>query len=193
MESAAKLFARRGLRETSIDDVAEEAGFSKGAFYAHFKSKEELFLAMLDDRFAERLAELEDALASDEPPEQQAHKAGADYARHISADLEWERLFFEFAAYALRNEDFRQELLTRYAAIRARMLDLYQRRAARVQFVSPVPLEEVVLMTCAMTDGFALNRLLESGMVEDDIYSRMLAIFFTGLVAMGSEGSEGAG
>ena len=54
MQSAANVFAQRGLQQASIDEVAEDAGFTKGAFYANFKSKEELFLAMLDERFAER-------------------------------------------------------------------------------------------------------------------------------------------
>ena len=56
MESAARVFKRRGLEGASIDEVASDAGFTKGAFYANFKSKEELFLAMLDQRFAERVA-----------------------------------------------------------------------------------------------------------------------------------------
>src|ERR1700679_3861070 len=55
MRSAAKLFAQRGFRDASIDDVAEDAGFTKGAFYANFASKEELFLAMLDEHFARRV------------------------------------------------------------------------------------------------------------------------------------------
>src|ERR671930_1297178 len=70
MRAAAKVFAKRGLQQASIDEVAEEAGYTKGAFYANFKNKEELFLAMLDERFAERLAEVERAAATDEAPEQ---------------------------------------------------------------------------------------------------------------------------
>src|SRR6202022_1842014 len=72
MKSAARVFARRGLQHASIDEVAEDAGFTKGAFYANFKSKEELFLAMLDERFAERLAEIDHAIEGDEEPEVQA-------------------------------------------------------------------------------------------------------------------------
>ena len=63
MQSAARVFTRRGLQQASIDEVAEDAGFTKGAFYANFKSKEELFLVMLDDRFAEALERLERMLA----------------------------------------------------------------------------------------------------------------------------------
>jgi AcrR family transcriptional regulator len=48
LESAAKLFSNNGYNKASVDDICEEAGISKGAFYHHFKSKQELFLALLD-------------------------------------------------------------------------------------------------------------------------------------------------
>src|ERR1700736_3807882 len=109
MHSAAKVFARRGLQQASIDEVAEDAGFTKGAFYANFKNKEELFLAMLDERFAERVEDIEQAIADEGSTVQKARRGGDLFVQSLRADLEWERLFFEFSAYAARDEDFRQE------------------------------------------------------------------------------------
>jgi AcrR family transcriptional regulator len=48
IESAIKLFSARGFNAARVDDICAEAGISKGAFYHHFKSKQELFLALLD-------------------------------------------------------------------------------------------------------------------------------------------------
>ncbi|NTU54766.1 MAG: TetR/AcrR family transcriptional regulator [Anaerolineales bacterium] len=48
MDSAIKLFSSMGYNKASVDDICAEAGISKGAFYHHFKSKQELFLALLD-------------------------------------------------------------------------------------------------------------------------------------------------
>jgi AcrR family transcriptional regulator len=48
MEASIRLFSARGFNTASVDDICEEAGASKGAFYHHFKSKLELFLALLD-------------------------------------------------------------------------------------------------------------------------------------------------
>lgn len=48
IESAIKLFSTRGFNAASVEDICKEAGISKGAFYHHFKSKQELFLALLD-------------------------------------------------------------------------------------------------------------------------------------------------
>ncbi|HVS28959.1 MAG TPA: TetR/AcrR family transcriptional regulator [Solirubrobacteraceae bacterium] len=190
MKSASKVFARHGLQQASIEEVAEDAGYTKGAFYANFKSKEELFLAMLDERFAERLEEIDRVIESDAAPETQARAAGADFIRHISADPEWQRLFFEFAAYAARNEDFREELITRYRSIRDRLTELYRKRTERLGVTSPVPLEKVSLMTFAMANGFALEKLLEPDAVADDVYPLMLEIFFAGLRALEQESQD---
>lgn len=184
MESAAKLFARRGMQQASIDEVAEDAGFTKGAFYANFKNKEELFLAMLDDHFAERVEEIDRVMQSDEELEVQARQAGIDFVRYVGADPEWERLFFEFAAYAARNEDFRQELVTRYSSLRDRIGGLYRRRVGELGIESPVPVEDIALMTFAMANGIALEKLLEPEAVSEELYGTMLMIFFTGLRAL---------
>src|SRR3954468_6474185 len=83
MESAARVFTRRGLQQASIDEVAEDAGFTKGAFYANFKNKEELFLAMLDERCAEHIEETERVIAGEGPTEEKARRAGEDFTNMI--------------------------------------------------------------------------------------------------------------
>jgi AcrR family transcriptional regulator len=193
MRSAAKVFARRGLQQASIDEVAQDAGFTKGAFYANFKSKEELFLAMLDERFAERLEEIERTLAGDDEPEAQAHRAGVEFGRYLEADPEWQRLFFEFAAYAARDDDFRQELVTRYRALRERIANALRRRGDELSLRSPIALDEVALMTFAMANGFALERLLEPDAVSEETYGTMLMVFFAGLRALAEEHEALAG
>jgi AcrR family transcriptional regulator len=191
LEAAGTVFARRGLHQASIDDVAEEAGFTKGAFYANFASKEELFLAMLDEHFAARLADLERATAGDEAPEEQARQAGADFSRAIASDPEWERLFFEFAAHAGRNEEFRKELVKRYRTLRVRIEELYRRRIERDPEMDepPLPLDKLALMSFAMVNGMALEKMLEPDAVDDELYGTMLMIFFTGLRTLVQEGS----
>jgi AcrR family transcriptional regulator len=193
IQAAGKVFARRGLHQASIDEVAEQAGFTKGAFYANFASKEELFLAMLDERFAARLEELERATATDETPEQQARQAGADFSRAIAADPEWERLFFEFAAHAGRNDQFRTELVKRYRGLRERIEELYRRRMEREDLPEPtVPLDKLALMTFAMVNGMALEKMLEPDLVDDELYGTMLMIFFTGLRTLVEETQSAA-
>ena len=184
MHSAARVFARRGLQQASIDEVAEEAGYTKGAFYANFKNKEELFLAMLDERFAKRIDDIEEVIAGEGSAAQKARRVGDQLAQTLRADREWERLFFEFSAYAARDEDFRQELVTRYRTMRDRIVAALRADFARGGKEAALPLEQVALMTTAMSHGFALEKLLEGDTVPDELYGTMLMIFFAGLDAL---------
>lgn len=183
LRSAAKVFACKGMQQASIDEITEDAGYTKGAFYANFKSKEELFLAMLDQRFGERLEEIDAAIHTDAPPEDQARQAGIDFIRAISADPEWERLYFEFAAYASRNDDFRDELVTRNTALRQRIAALLTERAAELGWDPPMSADEAARMIFAMANGMALEKLLEPESVSEELYGSMLVIFFGGLRA----------
>ena len=181
MRSAARVFTRRGLQQASIDEVAEDAGFTKGAFYANFKSKEELFLAMLDERFSERIEEIERVIAGEGTTAEKAQRAGDDFTQMIVADPEWQRLFFEFSAYAARNDEFREELVTRYRSMRDRIAAALRARAETAGFESALPYDQIALMTCAMANGVALEKLLEGEEVPDDLYGTMLTLLFAGL------------
>jgi AcrR family transcriptional regulator len=180
LEAAARVFARRGLAQASVDEVAADAGFTKGAVYANFGSKEELFLAMLDQRFALRLAQIDRVLSTDEPPEVQARAAGRDFLDHITGDPEWSRLFFEAALYASRNEAFRERLQARYAEMRARLVTLLRARAEAGDFDPGVPYDQLAMMIFAMANGVAFERFVEPEAVGDDLFSTMLELFTVG-------------
>jgi AcrR family transcriptional regulator len=184
MHSAAAVFARRGLQQASIDEVAEDAGFTKGAFYANFKNKEELFLAMLDERFAKRIEDIEGVLAGEGSTAEKTRRYGDTFAQTLRADREWERLFFEFSAYAARDEDFREELVTRYRAMRERIAAALKAEAEQYGKEATLPFEQVALMTTAMSHGFALEKVLEGDAVPDELYGTMLTVFFAGLEAL---------
>jgi len=187
LSSAASVFARRGLRGASIDEIAAEAGFTKGAFYANFKSKQELFLSMLEQRFAERLSQLEALTGGGQRLEERARSAGGEFARYLSADPAWERLFFEFAAHAARDESFRVELVERYRALRAGMAAIFERNLAELGVRSPVPMEQLVLMTFSLANGFALERLLEPDAVPEALFGETLVLLLAGVRAMAEE------
>ena len=57
LSAAARVYARRGFDGATLDEVAEEAGFTKGAVYDHFGSKENLLFALLDEHLSAQIAE----------------------------------------------------------------------------------------------------------------------------------------
>jgi AcrR family transcriptional regulator len=183
LRSAAKMFCRKGLEGASIEEVAQEAGYTKGAFYANFKSKEELFLVMLDERFSEQLDRIDSLLGGEEEPAEEARHAAQDFIRSFRGEDEWRRLYFEFVAYAMRNDDFRQELATRHRALRARLSEIYRRWSADFTPQPPIAIEDIAAMTEFMADGFLLRQLIDPDL-DEQLYSTLLLIFFRGIQAM---------
>lgn len=180
LEAAGRVFARRGLMQASVDEVAADAGFTKGAVYANFGSKEELFLQMLDVRFARRLADMDRALSTDEPPEVQARVAGRDFVDFMNGDPDWKRLFFEAALHASRDDAFRVKLQEHYAQMRGRMAALLRARSEAGGFDPGVPFEDLATMVFAMANGIGFEQFVEPDAVPDDLFSTMLELFTLG-------------
>ncbi|MDQ8046956.1 MAG: TetR/AcrR family transcriptional regulator [Solirubrobacteraceae bacterium] len=181
LESAMRVLADKGLHRASIDDIAADAGFTKGAFYANFRSKEALFLEMLDEHFAERLAAIEEVTSSGEDIAEQAARAGQDFSDALRGDPAWCRLFLEFSSHAARHEAFRIEFVARTNAICDRIAGIYERRATELGIVPVVPATDIARMTFAMANGAAIEQLLDPA-TPDDIFGTMLRLFFAGVL-----------
>jgi AcrR family transcriptional regulator len=182
LAAAAKLFCQEGLEGTSVEQVAQAAGYTKGAFYANFDSKEQLFLVMLDQRFAQELERLDRALAGTQEPLQEAEAAASDFI-HFASDEQWPRLYFQFVAHAVRHEEFRQELAARQRAMRERLTELFRRWKDSVGHPLPIPLEDVTAMFFFMADGFLVDHMIDPGFSEE-LYATMVGVFLRGLEAM---------
>ncbi|HEY8583569.1 MAG TPA: TetR/AcrR family transcriptional regulator [Capillimicrobium sp.] len=174
--AANEVCVARGLARASLDEIAETAGFTKGAVYANFGSRDGLLLALLDERFADRLTDLERVFASTADPARQARQAGEDFTRMLAADRAWQRLFFELAVHAAGDEAFRVELVARYRAMRERIAELLQRRVDELGVEPPSPVADVAMMAFAMANGVALEAMLEPEAVSDDLLGRMFAL-----------------
>src|SRR6187397_2883313 len=104
LAAAANVFAARGFHATSLDAIAEEAGFSRGAVYYNFADKEELFLELLDRRCAERAQDLRAVFADAEDDVEATSRQAQIAAQHaldaMTGDAEWRALYMEFLAHA---------------------------------------------------------------------------------------------
>ncbi|CAN5566622.1 TetR/AcrR family transcriptional regulator [soil metagenome] len=189
LEAALSKIAADGLEGATIDAIAAEAGYTKGAFYANFSSKQELFLVMLDQHFAAESQRLDELLQPDTEPVEVARETSLDFIRRIRAEPRWQSLYFQFAVYAARDEVFRKELLERYAGLIERLERIFRRFAASYDFKPSLPFRELAEMTFFMADGFLLHQLLD-GSVSDATYGRMVATFLTGTLAEGSAQSS---
>jgi AcrR family transcriptional regulator len=190
LQSASRVLACKGLHRASIDDITADAGFTKGAFYANFRSKDELFLVMLDEHFAERLAAVERITAEQGGLVEQARRAGDEFTDALRGDEEWCRLFLEFASHASRHEDFRRAFVERSRRLRDGIAAIFARRAAEAGIELPVPPQTLAQMTFAMGHGVAVEQLLDPDGTPADLFGRMLELSFAG-IASGAPAATG--
>ncbi|WP_353108468.1 TetR/AcrR family transcriptional regulator [Gordonia sp. (in: high G+C Gram-positive bacteria)] len=111
--TARTAFLRDGYAATSLDAIAEAAGYSKGAVYSNFKDKPTLCRAVLVDIHDEKMAEIADLAPGDGEVDPIRFVDGlADWLRRSLGDMEWTMLEFEYAALARNNPDVKESIAT---------------------------------------------------------------------------------
>jgi AcrR family transcriptional regulator len=128
VESAAEQFAKRGFHAASLDEIAESAGFTRGAIYSNFDSKEELFFAVLDDHVNSQLEGFSRFFEKAGGPWEVDAPTVAKAWMEMAGDEQWAALTLEFRLYALRNPEVRKRL----AAQERKMRDIMVRFVVQI-------------------------------------------------------------
>jgi AcrR family transcriptional regulator len=179
LAAAERLFVEQGFHATSVDQVAAAAGFTKGAVYSNFSSKEDLFLEVFDARAEKGAAMAANALA-EHGDEEGLRRLVSDSLRRRGREDGWLAAFFEFWAHAVRNPGLRE----RFAEIHTRALEpmaAASRRLAEERGVNgAVAPEEFNLAMNSMQLGLILERLTDPAAVKPDLAERMVGLSVAG-------------
>jgi AcrR family transcriptional regulator len=173
-EAAARVFEQDGIGGASIEAIAAEAGFTRGAFYSNFKSKDELIFAMLEDHVEQSIRRNMEILAQ--------HKNLDDF---IAALKTMDRgrqdpltrsplLHIEMILFVARAEKRRPELAKRLRARRKLIADIVEatlKDSAKGDTLNPPWMASVVL---ALEDGFRLHRLIDPETTPADSFWRAI-------------------
>ena len=116
LRAALRVFSRDGFERSRLEDIASEAGHTRGAFYANFATKEDLFIALLEQQAAKRVAKISEAFETKEPGERLC--AMRDFYLSRAKDRQWTMLTLEFKLYALRHSKHRAQLAAAHQRIR---------------------------------------------------------------------------
>jgi AcrR family transcriptional regulator len=189
LAAAARVFAQRGFHATSLDAIAEEAGFSRGAVYYNFADKEELFLELLDRRCAERAQDLR-AVFADTPEDdvaatsRQAQLAAQHALDAMTGDPEWRALYLEFLAHAARDVAFRRRFSKRSDEMRGALDEVVVARTGPVADALDMEPEQLAVVIDALGTGLWAHHMLHgSRAVPPDLFSKALALLVDGIAA----------
>ena len=172
-EAAARVFEQHGIGGASIETIAAAAGFSRGAFYSNFKSKDELIIAMIEDHVEQSTRRYLDLLTR--------HRNLADYIDAMKTDRSQQDplgrsplLHTEMILFVARAEKRRPELAKRLRAGRKLIADVIETTAKNTgkdPGLTPAWWGSIVL---AMEDGFDLHRLIDPETTPADSFLRAI-------------------
>ncbi|MFI9412879.1 TetR/AcrR family transcriptional regulator [Nocardia gamkensis] len=169
--TAKRLFLEDGYQATTLDKVAKAAGFTKGAVYSNFRTKDDLCLAVLDEIHAERAAEVAEIITA--PTAAARLKRMTEWAERVVGDPDWTQLELEFSVHARRDEHLRAELASRLADI-AGMVGAALR--ATEDLDTPMPRAEAAVAVLALGVGLGLFRSIDPGIPVTGMISALRAI-----------------
>ncbi|MGA2212702.1 MAG: TetR family transcriptional regulator [Bryobacteraceae bacterium] len=117
LEAAKRIFARDGFEAARIEDIAGATGHTRGAFYAHFNHKEDLFFALFEQEAGERLRDLRSAMERC-PDSGGRMRALRKFYVGRASDRQWVMLSLEFKLFAFRHPKLRARLARTHRRIR---------------------------------------------------------------------------
>jgi AcrR family transcriptional regulator len=173
-EAAACVFEDQGIGGASIEAIAAAAGFTRGAFYSNFKSKDELIIAMLEDHVEQSILRIRDLL--------ERHRNLADFIEALKTMGRSQQdplgrsplLHMEMILFVARAEKRRPELAKRLRARRKLVTDIIEttaRNSGRTVILNPAWAGALVL---ALEDGFRLHRLIDPETTPPDSFFRAI-------------------
>jgi AcrR family transcriptional regulator len=188
LEAAAIVFARKGFHEATLDEVAATAGFSKGAVYSNFKSKDDLFVELLDDRVNRQFAVVSEVLDSG------SHDKAEQFPRIreiFGSDMFWSEdfvaLWMEFVLYARRNPEAQAKLAASIRRSRAQVQQLIEHEYAVVGGSPKYPTRDLAEISLALFNGLGIVRLADPSAVTDQMLDTTLTFLYD---AMGVDGED---
>jgi AcrR family transcriptional regulator len=185
LDAAAEVFAARGLREASVDEIAERAGYSKGAVYWHFESKDGLFLALLEERIDKPTREMIELLESAPPEQDMGPEASRRFTELLRTQRELLLLEHEYWSHAVRDAALRERYRQRQEQLRTA---LGKALTIRVQHLGGPALDRargkaMATVVMSLAAGLARERLIDPAAVPDELLGDALVLLYKGSVA----------
>ncbi|WP_119727545.1 TetR/AcrR family transcriptional regulator [Thermomonospora amylolytica] len=165
LDAALDVFAERGLRGASIEEVCDRAGYTRGAFYSNFRTLDELLLAVADDRCEQALRHLGEILAApgllEGDGEAALEKAVDTVMSAMSDDRRWWLVETELVLHAARDPRAAVELRRQRDRFTEQLTALVAKAVHQAGRTFVTPPEDVVRVIVALHDGALAQRHLE--------------------------------
>jgi AcrR family transcriptional regulator len=173
LDAAERVFLRRGLQSSSVEEIAAEAGFTRGAFYSNFKSKDELFVELLHARVYDRYARMAEQAQQQPGTPRERLRWGIERMREMYEEEQGDwlfRLWLECLTQAARDDEFRKLAATFWSGNRALMAEQTKEVFEEVGRKPPLPPEQIGTAMIALDVGLFVQHMVDPDAVPLDLY-----------------------
>lgn len=182
LEAGREVFAEKGIRRVTVDELVAAAGFTRGAFYSNFSSIEELFFAVFEDQAGRMLAAVRAAIESVPAGEFSLESVGVIFESLHPYGLQWYLIHTEFVLLALRNEEARVVLAEHSRRFRSELVEVIGDVLTRLERRATIPLEQVTETSVALyMHSIAQEHLGERTLGPDELIDSVLPRLVLGL------------
>lgn len=184
LDAAEQVLVRQGFHAASVEDIAEEAGYTVGAVYSNFASKEDLFIALVEDCTEKRLNETRQAFEGAElSPQARVETASRNLIDHMLKDQSLWLLFMEFWSTAVRDPKLRARF-TRYSeAFIDAFAKLVSTQLDALGLRPHLASREIAVALISLADGLMIGRTINPKRYSDEFYEGIFRRFMFGLIA----------
>jgi AcrR family transcriptional regulator len=177
LEAAARVYARSGFAGATLEEVASDAGFTKGAVYAHFGSKENLLLALVEEHLAGQVVEQLELFDRDRVTWERPLAGSERWMESLGEEPERFRLFIELWAHAQRDEPMRLRLAAALQRLRATFAGFAAASAVDAG-LEPPPHADVQFANVMLGLGLGLGmlELTEPGTVSPTLLGATISV-----------------
>jgi len=171
LDAAEEVFAKRGFGAAALEDIAEVAGYTRGAIYSHFGTKEELFLAVIERHLLRFLNGFEDIIGAFENLEDLNVAQFAERWRELTiAGPDSAALGYEFSLFLLRNPGARERLAAKREETIRSLADYITSNIARLGGTLTIPPDALARVLIASHDAVTISAHLDG----KDLYEPFL-------------------
>lgn len=178
LDAAAQVFVERGFAGSSVEAISEQAGYTRGAFYSNFDSKEQLFAELLQQRVYTIYRGIAERSAAGHNPT--LRETGQQLAE-IQADPQGQwlfRLWLELLAHAGRDEGFREMAAGFWSGTRAMSSAGIERAYAEGGQQPPANADHLASAMIALDIGLALQHFVDPDAVPLELYPELYELLF---------------
>jgi AcrR family transcriptional regulator len=181
-DAAISVFAGRGYRAATVDEIVAQAGLSKGTFYWHFASKEELFAALLEERIDRPARELMEVTRSAPAEGATAPVVSGGLAALFEEQRDLVLLLHEYWSAAVRDKRLRARYLERQRTLRDTLARALAARHARTGVPLTIPADALATAFIALAEGLSLEALLDADAVPEGLLGEIFSLVYDGMV-----------